>query len=186
MTKGDRPSHLRTSHLDVRFEALMADEFGPRQLRRMVAPATARRARPNDPATPVAWGAAAANRVAVGAAPGAVVASLGDLGVFCTALGAVALLSTVPRRERCESQRALPDWTPEDWLGDHLLSAEPVDLPMVRQRLEDADTPALRAWTAAMLPMVVEVFARQAPRWWRIKRPRFASMVLWRLAVPDA
>ncbi len=185
MTKGDRSSHLRGSNLDVRFEALVADEFGPLEVRRMVASTAPRRPRPNDPATPVAWAAAAANRVAVGARPGAVVASMGDLGVFCAALGSMALLATAPADVRAASQRALPTWSPDGWLGDDLAFMHPTDLPRVRERLEHADTAALRSWTVALLPMVVDVFARQAPSWWRIRRPRFASMVLWRLAVPE-
>lgn len=185
MRKGERSCHLHTTSVDVRFEALLADEFGPHELRRMVSTPQLRRARRNDPATPVAWAAAAANRVAVGAAPGAVVASLGDLGVFCAALGSVALLSSVPEEVRVASHRALPSWTPDEWWHDDLVSVGRVDLPQVRERLEYADTAVLRAWTVALLPMVVEAFARQAPRWWRIRRPRFASMVLWRLAVPE-
>jgi hypothetical protein len=186
MTRGDRSSHLTASSLHVRFEALMAHEFGPQEVRRMVSPTSLRRSRPHDPATPVAWAAAAASRVAAGATPGAVVASLGDLGVFCAALGSVALLTTVPSHVRAKADLALPDSTPVGWLRDDLVVVDAADLPQVRERLETADPIALRTWTVALLPMVVDVFARQAPRWWRIRRPRFAQMVLHRLAQPEA
>ena len=164
----------------------MAHEFGPQEVRRMVSPTSLRRSRPHDPATPVAWAAAAAGRVAAGATPGAVVASLGDLGVFCAALGSVALLANAPSKLRANAPLALPDSTSVTWLRDDLVVVDPSGLPLVRERLEMADPVALRTWTVALLPMVVDVFARQAPRWWRIRRPRFAQMVLQRLAMPEA
>ncbi len=163
----------------------MANEFGPAEVRRMVASSALSRPRPNDPATPVAWAAAAASRVAAGATPGAVVASLGDLGVFCAALGSVALLSVVPSEVRAKARLTLPDSTPAGWLRADLVAVDPADLPQVRERLEAADTVALRTWTVALLPMVVDVFSRQAPRWWRIRRRAFGRMVLDRLAVPQ-
>jgi hypothetical protein len=184
MTKGDASSHLKVSAMHVRFESLVAREFGQTEVRRMVSTATPARPRPENPATPVAWAAAAASRVAAGQAPGAVVAGLGDLGVFCVALGAFSLLSTMPTSLRANAYGVLSAPDTPGWMGHEAVSMEPARLPDVRERLEAADTAALRTWTVALLPMVVDVFARQAPRWWRFRRPRFARMVLHRLAVP--
>jgi hypothetical protein len=184
MTKGDRSSHLAVSTLHVRFESLVADEFGLVEVRRMVSSAKLRRSRPQDPATPLAWAAAAAERVAAGTEPGEVVATLGDLGVFCVALGSFSLLATVPvqiRTAACTSLRIQPEW-----MADAATSVDLAGLTDIRDRLETAHPAPLRMWTVAMLPLVVEAFGQQAPRWWRIRRRRFARMVLHRLATPES
>lgn len=183
MTRGDRSSHLAASTLHVQFESLVADEFGLVEVRRMVSTARLRRSRPQDPATPVAWAAAAATRVAAGHRPGAVVAELGDLGVFCVALGSFALLATAPaatRARACSAMRVQPDW-----IAEAVSTLDLASLDDIRDRLEHAHPAPLRMWTVAVLPVVVEVFAQQAPRWWRIRRRRFAHMVFHRLATPD-
>jgi hypothetical protein len=183
MTRGDRSSHLAVSGVHVRFESLVADEFGFVAVRRMVSTAKLRRSRPQDPATPVAWAAAAAARVAAGHPPGEVVAELGDLGVFCVALGSFALLATAPtelRARACAAQRVQPTWIAEEAATAHL-----DQLGDVRDRLETAHPTPLRMWTVSLLPLVVDVFAQQAPKWWRIRRRHFARMVLHRLATPE-
>jgi hypothetical protein len=161
MRNGDVSSHLKASALHVRFEALIACEFGHTEVRQMVADSKPSRSRPNDPATPAAWAAAAGHRVAVGKSVGSVVAELGDLGVFCAALGSITLLAALP--------------------------AQPGDtrLQLTRADLEAADTAVLRVWAVQLLPQLVDGFARLAPRWWLVRRHRFASMVLHRMASPD-
>ena len=142
----------------------MAREFGETAVRQMVSDAKASRSRPHDPATPVAWAAAAADRVAGGVPPDRAVAPLGDLGVFCVALGSVTLLTSIPARPRSRpTHQELPG----------------------RAELEAADPARLRAWAVELLPMVVDACAQQAPRWWFVTRRRFARMVLRRLAVPE-
>ncbi|MFM2077815.1 MAG: hypothetical protein RJA49_1705 [Actinomycetota bacterium] len=164
MTHGDVSSHLKVSALHVRFEDLIAREFGETAVRRMVSDAKASRSRPHDPATPVAWAAAAADRVAGGLPADRAVAPLGDLGVFCVALGSVTLLTAIPARRRSRrADRTLPG----------------------RDVLEAADAARLRVWAVELLPMVVDACAQQAPRWWFVARRRFARMVLRRLAVPE-
>ncbi|MBI4932781.1 MAG: hypothetical protein HY828_02810 [Actinobacteria bacterium] len=170
--------------MHVRFESLVADEFGLVEVRRMVSAAKLRRSRPQDPATPLAWASAAAGRVAAGHRPGDVVAELGDLGVFCVALGSFALLATVPveiRSEACTALRIQPEW-----LADAATTVDLGRLDSIRDRLETAHPTPLRMWTVALLPLVVEAFARQAPRWWRVRRRRFARMVRHRLATPES
>jgi hypothetical protein len=164
MTNGDVSGHLRVSALHVRFEDLIAREFGETAVRRMVSDAKASRSRPHDPATPVAWAAAAADRVAGGLSPERAVAPLGDLGVFCVVLGSVTLLTAMPARRR--SQTAAHE------------------LPS-RAELETAEPARLRAWAIDLLPMVVDACAQHAPRWWFVRRRRFARMVLRRLAIPE-
>ena len=184
MTRGDRSSHLAVSTMHVKFESLVADEFGLVEIRRMVSTAKLRRSRPQDPATPVAWAAAAAGRVAAGHRPGDVVAELGDLGVFCVALGSFALLATAPvaiRGQACSVLGVQPEW-----LAEAAASVDLTRLHEIRDRLETAHPTPLRMWTVALMPLVVETFAQQAPRWWRIRRRRFARMVLHRLATPES
>lgn len=144
----------------------------------MVPDPTPGRPRHNDPATPVAWAGAAGSRVAGGRHPGTVVASMGELGVFCTALGSVSLLAAMPVLMRAQA------WTHQHDLPDHLALATPDDLAEVRERLETADEHTLRVWTTHLLAMVVDAFARQAPRWMRWHRRRFAGLVLERFALP--
>lgn len=185
MTRGDRSGHLRPSRVHQQFEMLVAREYGHAELRRRVAPAVPRRPHPRDPATPMAWAAAAASKVATGAAPGSVVAGLGDLGVFCVALGSAAVLAALPAAARERAQRRAGMQT-ATWIEQELLGLEPWRMAEVRERLEEEDVAALRMSATALLPVVVEAFAEQAPRWWRIRRERFAQLVLYRLAVPDA
>ena len=156
MTKGDRSSHLTISSTQVRFEALIAQEFGHTEVRRRVSPAAIRRPRLHDPATPVAWAAAAARRVARGAAPDQVIAGLGDLGAFCVAIGSLALL---------------------EFRG--------AELEARRDQLEVADPFEVRAHAAHLLPLVVASYASRAPKWWPFGRRRFAEQVLHRLAIPE-
>lgn len=157
MTKGDRSSHLTISNMQVRFESLIAQEFGHAEVRRLVSPARLRRPRPHDPSTPVAWAAAAARRVAGGTTPTEVVAGLGDLGVFCVAIGSLALLEF-----------------------------DGVALDARREQLELAHPDELRDHAAQLLPLVVASYAARAPRWWLFGRRRFAEQVLHRLAIPEA
>jgi|GEM_PF-3402704 len=157
MTRGDRSSHLTISSTQVRFESLIAQEFGHTEVRRLVSPAYLRRPRLHDPATPVAWAAAAARRVARGTSPTDVVAGLGDLGVFCVAIGSLALLG---------------------FEGEQLVER--------REQLEVASSAELREHTATLLPLVVGSYAARAPKRWVFGRRRFAEQVLQRLAVPEA
>lgn len=161
MTNGDVSGHLKVSTLHVRFEALIAREFGQTEVRQMVADGKPSRSRPNDPATPAAWAAAAGRRVAGGKDAGEVVAELGDLGVFCVALGASTMLAAMPAHP--SEQR----------------------LTLTREQLETADPAWLRIWAVTLLPQLVEAFARLAPRWWLVRRRHFAAMVLNRLSSPD-
>ena len=175
---------MAVSTMHVRFESLVADEFGQVAVRRMVSTEKLRRSRPQDPATPAAWAAAAACRVAAGHHPGDVVSEFGDLGVFCVALGSFALLAAAPTELRvraCAAMSVQPEWLAEEAASVHLDR-----LDDVRDRLETAHPTPLRMWTVSVLPLVVEVFAQQAPKWWRVRRRRFARMVLHRLATPEA
>ncbi|MEY4173436.1 MAG: hypothetical protein RI900_601 [Actinomycetota bacterium] len=178
MGKGERSPHLSTDPVLVEFERIVTSGWGSYEVRRMVPDPTPGRPRRNDPATPVAWAGAAGSRVADGREPGAVVASMGELGVFCTALGAVSLLASMPALMRAQA------WVRHHDLPDHLALATPHDLPEVRACLEDADEHTLRVWTTHLLAMVVEAFARQAPRWLPWRRTRFAGLVLERFALP--
>lgn len=156
MTRGDRSSHLTISSTQVRFESLIAREFGHTEVRRLVSPVALQRPHPHHPATPVAWAAAAARRVARGATPDHVIAGLGDLGAFCVAIGSLALL---------------------EFRGTELAAR--------REQLELADTAEVRAHAAHLLPLVVASYAARAPKWWPFGRRRFAEQVLQRLAVPE-
>ena len=157
MTRGDRSSHLTISSTQVRFESLIAHEFGHTEVRRLVSPVALHRPHPHHPATPVAWAAAAARRVARGTSPDHVVAGLGDLGAFCVAIGSLALL---------------------EFRG--------AELEARREDLELADPAEVRAHAAHLLPLVVASYAARAPKWWLFGRRRFAEQVLQRLAVPEA
>lgn len=185
MAPRDVSGHLFPTRTHAAFESLVAAEWGAFELRRMVAPPRPVRARRNDPSNPVAWAAAAARRVAAGTKPGEVVAGLGDLGVFCVALGSVTLLGASPSRIRHDMRADLPELVPGRWIVDQALDASYGWQHRLRDELEDADIGTLRMWSVALLPVVVDAFARQAPGWWRLRRPRFARFVLNRLADPD-
>ena len=178
MGRGERSPHLSNDPAQVEFERIVAAGWGPHEVRRMVPDPVPGRPRHDDPATPVAWAGAAGSRVADGRHPGSVVASMGELGVFCTALGAVSLLASMPTLMRAQV------WVHQHDLPDHLALATAGDLPGVRAHLEEADEHTLRVWTTHLLAMVVEAFARQAPRWLPWRRRRFAGLVLERFAVP--
>lgn len=184
MTRGDRSSHLAVSSVHVQFESLVAHAFGQVEVRRMVSTAKLRRSRPQDPATPAAWAAAAACRVAAGHRPGDVVSGLGDLGVFCVALGSFALLATAPAELRARAAASLQ--VQPEWIAEEAATVSLHHLDDVRARLETAHPTPLRLWTVSLLPLVVEVFAQQAPKWWKVRRRRFARMVLHRLATPES
>lgn len=178
MGNGDRSAHLSTDPALIEFERIVADHWGSLEVRRMVPDPRPVRPHHRDPATPVAWAGAAGSRVADGRHPGAVVASMGELGVFCTALGAVALLSSMPGGGRSH------EWMQRYELPEHLTTVTPDDLADVRTRLEGADEHTLRVWTTHLLAAIVEGFARQAPRWLVWRRRRFAALVLERFALP--
>lgn len=178
MGKGERSPHLCTDPAQAEFERIVAVGWGSHEVRRMVPDPLPARPSRHDPATPVAWAGAAGVLVADGRHPGSVVAAMGELGVFCTALGSVSLLASMPSQMRAgarSTQHELPHPFALVTTGD---------LPEVRARLEEADEHTLRVWTTHLLALVVEAFARQAPRWLPWRRRRFAGLVLERFAVP--
>jgi hypothetical protein len=174
MPRRDALSNL-SSPLHHEFEALVLASYGADEVRRMVA----------SPRVARAWAAAAAGRVSRGRHPGDVVAGLGDLGVFCVAFGSLSILGAVPEAVRHDVHASLDHSAPGAWLADGALHEGLASLAWLRSPLEVADAAALRTWTVTLLPLVVEVFARQAPRWWRIRRAGFAGVVLHRLALRE-
>lgn len=172
MARRDAFSHLSISPLHHEFEALVQASYGADEVRRMVASTRAARA----------WAAAAADKVSRGRKPGDVVAGLGDLGVFCVALGSLSILGAVPGDVRRAVRDGMDHTAPGAWLADDVLAEGYAALSWTREPLEVADNAALRTWTVTLLPLVVDAFARQAPRWWRVRRSGFAGVVLQRLS----
>jgi hypothetical protein len=173
MSRRSAHSHLTLSPLHREFEALVQAAYGADEIRQMVASTRVARA----------WAAAAAGRVASGRRPGVVVAGLGDLGVFCVALGSLSILGAVPEHVRADVRAAMDHSAPGAWLADDALHEGHDALSWLRATLEVADDAALRTWTVTLLPLVVDVFARQAPRWWWVRRAGFAGVVLQRLTL---
>ncbi len=173
MSRPAAHNHLTLSPMHREFESLVQAAYGAGEIRRMVASTRVARA----------WAAAAAGRVAGGRRAGDVVVGLGDLGVFCVALGSLSILGAVPSPVRAAVRASMDHTAPGAWLADDALLEGHASLTWLRDTLESADDAALRTWTVTMLPLVVDAFARQAPRWWRIRRTGFAGVVLQRLAL---
>jgi hypothetical protein len=173
MPRRDAHSHLTLSPVHHEFEALVQAAYGAGEIRHMVASTKVARA----------WAAAAAGRVSRGRKSGEMVAEIGDLGVFCVALGSLSILAAVPTHVRDEVRAAMNHAAPGAWLADDALVEGYDAMAWLRSVLEAADNAVLRTWTVTLLPLVVDAFARQAPRWWRVHRTGFAGVVLRRLAL---